>query len=120
MSALQSLLVNSIWVLGLSGLLATLSYMDWYRSVKQWTFLETLSRPRMLAPLYASLTCFCAGLCISEFVFSGPVPATTLIAIVGGLWKSIVWGGFAIYFTAYSCQAILFGRRHGWDTPIKH
>lgn len=116
MSAIQSLLVNSVWVVGLAGLLATLSYLDWYRSIRKWPFREAFSRPVALVPLYVSLTCFCSGLLLSEVIFN---PISLQAVTFGGIWEPILWAIFTIYFIFQSVQAAIQGRRNGWDRPIE-
>lgn len=119
MHSLQSLLINAFWVLGLAGLLATFSYTEWYRSIRKWTFRELFRRPRALAPFYISLTCFCAGRLISEIAFSYPHESVLEnLFSLAVLWRVLVWAGLSLYFIYHSFQTIIFGRRHGWDTPI--
>ena len=135
MSALQSMLINSVWVLGLAGLLATFSYVDWYRTVRKWTLKDVFRRPLALAPFYLSLTCFCLGLLISQVLFSPPdtsifsgifirdvsiLNVRSLFNMVQEsiLIKIVVWAGFTLFFTYQSFQTIVAGRRHGWDAPI--
>lgn len=114
MSTFQPLLINSVWVLGLAGVLATLSYMDWYRAVRQWTFRQTFQRPVALVPLYLSLTCFCAGLLLNEVLFS-----RLNFAMFSTLWRPLVWVGFTLFFAYQSFQTIMYGRRYRKDAWIK-
>lgn len=115
MSAIQSLVVNSVWVVGLAGLLATISYIDWYRTVQKWTFREAFIRPVALFPLNASLACFCGGLLLSELFFT---PITFETVRWGIIWKPLLWAIFTVYFIYHAVQAAQYGRRDGWDKPI--
>jgi len=109
MITFPSLLFNSLWVLGLAGALATMSYMSWYRSERGWKWGRTLSVARTLAPLSVSLALFCSGMALSGAISAWPAP----------WWQTSAWGVLTLLFTIQAIQYVLLGRRISWDTPIE-
>lgn len=113
MWALYSVLINAIWVIGLSALLAVLSYLDWYRSTRRWSIRQTLCRPLALVPIYTSLSIFCSGLSLGTAFYSSPIVSAP-VSIVGPL----VWALITLFFIYQTVLAGLSGKRNGWDRPI--
>lgn len=109
MIGLQNLVVNTLWVLGLAGVLATLSYMSWYRSARGWRWGRIFSLPRMLIPLSVSLEFFSIGLAINGVMAPQPAP----------WWETTAWSILAFLFAVQTVIYGLAGLRHGWDTPLE-
>ena len=109
MISVPSLISDSLWVFGLAGVLATASYMNWIRSVRQWTWARTLNTPMMLAPLCFSLFLFSGGMALSGALSASPAP----------LWQEIAWGVLAVLFGFQTVLYARTGRRTGWDAPIE-
>lgn len=115
MTALVSLSINSIWVIGLSALLATASYLDWYRRIHRWTLRDTFRRPLALGPYFTSLALISFGLFLNSAMVMAPN-----VESMTGLWKAITWGGCTIIFAFQTILTVLTGVRKGWDVPIKN
>jgi len=109
MVGLEDVLVDVIWILGLSGLLATISYVSWYRDSKRWNWRYTFSIPRTLIPLCLSLEIFCIGMALNGLLPKPSVP----------LWESIAWSLLALLFVIQIIIYGLAGRRNGWDTSME-
>jgi len=109
MISAQSLFGNSLWVLGLAGVLATFSYMSWLRGVRGWSWAYMVNTAVFLTPLSLSL-----------FVFSGGMMASGLVSIPPApWWQSVAWGVLALLF---GVQGVLYGRAgrsRGWSAPIE-
>ncbi|MEZ4656610.1 MAG: hypothetical protein R2911_03490 [Caldilineaceae bacterium] len=58
---LIALCINATWVLGLSGLLATLSFAHWQKAVAKTTWRTTLEKLALQRALAGSLLLFCLG-----------------------------------------------------------
>jgi hypothetical protein len=109
MGGLQNLIINALWVLGLAGVLATLSYMSWYRSARHWRWRRVFSLPRMLIPLSVSLEFFSIGLAINGLTAAQRAP----------WWETAAWSILALLFAIQTVIYGLAGLRHGWDTPLE-
>ena len=108
MLTLPSLLSAGLWILGLAGVLATLSYVDWRRSLQRWRWGYVLTLPRLLSPFCLSVTLFCTGMALSAITQSSAV-----------WWQIAAWSVLTVVFAFYAIQFTLAGRRNGWDTPIE-
>lgn len=109
MISVQSLLSNSLWVLGLAGVLATFSYMNWLRGIRCWSWPYTWNTPMFLTPLSLSLFLFSGGMASAGLLSVSPAP----------WWQLIAWSVLALLF---GVQAVLYaraGRHSGWDAPIE-
>ena len=109
MFSLQQILVDALWVLGLAGLLATFSYMAWYRTHRGWSWRHMFSLPRLLVPVSVSLEFFCIGMGVSSLLSFETPP----------WWETAAWTLLAILFAMQTMVYGLAGRRHGWDTPVE-
>lgn len=107
MISAQALFSNSLWVLGLAGVLATFSYMSWLRSVRGWSWRYTFNTPAFLTPLSVSLLIFSSGMMASGLVSIMPAP----------WWQSVAWGVLALLFGVQSVVYMNAGRSRGWDAP---
>ena len=108
MLTLPNLLSAGFWILGLAGILATGSYINWYRGLHRWRWSYVLALPRLLSPFSLSFVLFCSGMALSAITNQPTV-----------LWQIAVWGVLALIFAFYAVQFTLAGRREGWDTPIE-
>jgi len=109
MISVQSLVSDALWILGLAGALATVSYVSWLRGVKQWVWAYTLSTPLLLAPLSLSLCLFSGGMALSGVFSAWPAP----------WWQIIAWSLLAALFAVQAVLYVRTGRRAGWETPIE-
>lgn len=109
MFSLQQILVDALWVLGLAGLLATFSYMAWYRTRHGWSWRYLFSLPRLLVPVSVSLEFFCIGMGVSGLLAFESPP----------WWETAAWTLLAILFAIQTVVYGLAGRRRGWDTPVE-
>ena len=105
----QGLFTDALWVLGFAGLLATLSYMSWYRNLRRWSWRTMTAMPRMLSPLCLSLALFCTGMALNGVVADQSPP----------WWQTAAWGVLALLFAVQCVMVTLAGRRNGWDAPIE-
>ncbi len=108
MLTLPSLLSAALWIFGLAGVLATLSYADWWRSLHQQGWRSIVLLPRFLSPFCLSLTLFCGGMALSAITNSSP-----------SWWQIAAWSLLAVIFAIYAGSATLAGRRAGWDAPFE-
>jgi hypothetical protein len=105
MTTLREVLVDALWVIGLSGLLATYSYMEWYRSLKRWSWSVALGVPRLLFPFCLSMAVLCLG-----FSLKG------LVAYQQASWWEIaIWTLLLIFFLIQSVIYGMAGQTRGWD-----
>jgi hypothetical protein len=97
-----------LWILGLAGVLATISYHSWYGSLcdQRWGKMVTL--PRFLSPICISLALFCTGMALSAITNGTP-----------SWWQLAAWSILAFVFVVFAAGTTLAGRRSGWDTPIE-
>lgn len=109
MPSVQNLLVNTLWVLGLSGVLATGSYLQWHRTIhgRSWWFV--MRTPRFLFPLCLSIALICTGVALSGRLGVPP----------DALWESLLWGALALAFFGQSVGYAVAGNKHGWDTSTE-
>lgn len=110
MFTLTDVLIDALWILGLAGVFATFSYMDYLRSLQKpkigWR--QMWQRPVMLTPLSVSLTLFSAGLALNGATAFQPDP----------LWQTAIWAVMALLFAAQSVLYWRAGRASGWNTPL--
>lgn len=104
-----SLFSNGLWVLGLAGVLATFSYVNWMRRERGWSWKYTFNTPVFLTPLSFSLFIFSSGMMASGLVSIAPAP----------WWQSVAWGMLALLFGVQSALYVHAGRSHGWNAPIE-
>jgi len=109
MPSLQNLLVHALWVLGLSGVLATGSYLQWRRTVRSQSWRFVVHTPRFLFPLCLSVALISTGAALSERLGIQP----------NALWESLLWGGLALVFFGQSAWYAIAGDKHGWDTSTE-
>jgi hypothetical protein len=109
MLTVQSIVVNALWIVGLAGVLATLSYTAWYRSAQGWRWRQVFSLPRMLIPLSVSLELFSIGLAINGISATPPAP----------WWETAAWSILALVFAVQTVIYGVAGLRYGWDTPLE-
>jgi len=105
----QTILSDALWVLGLAGALATLSYMSWYRSVVGWSWGKAFSTPRTLAPLSLSMELFSIGLAMNGFTAYQRAP----------WWETAAWSIMVVLFAVQTVMYGIAGARYGWDTPVE-
>lgn len=106
---LQEVLIDALWIIGLACLLATFSYVSWYRSVRGWKWGYAFSLPRLLVPLCLSLELLCIGLAINGLTAYWPAP----------WWETAAWTALAVLFAVQTVVYGVAGMRYGWDTPVE-
>lgn len=84
-------IANSLWILGLAALLATLSWAHWVASTEKTRLRTILRRPPIRRILDLGLVLFCAGLAATSRTW----------------WERALWGLLA---AAWTVQAWLAGR----------
>jgi hypothetical protein len=109
MLTVQSFFTNALWIVGLAGVLATFSYMGWYRSAHGWRWNRVFSLPRILIPLSVSLELFSIGLAINGIIAPQPAP----------WWEIAAWSALALLFAIQTVIYGVAGFRYGWDTPME-
>jgi hypothetical protein len=109
MISAPSLLSNSLWVLGLAGVLATFSYMSWLRGVRRWSWRYTLKTPIFLTPFTCSLFLFSGGIALTGLFSGAPTP----------WWQTIAWSVLTLLFGVQTLAYAWAGRQGGWDAPIE-
>ncbi len=105
----QAIVIDFLWILGLAGLLATISFALWYRSASGTRMSQLIRTPRFLVPLCLSLEFFSIGMAAAGLVAFRPAP----------WWETIAWSIFVLLF---GIQTILYGvagNRYGWGTPVE-
>jgi hypothetical protein len=105
----QLFFTNALWIVGLAGVLATFSYMAWYRSARGWRWSRVFSLPRMLIPLSVCLELFSIGMAINGITATQPAP----------WWEIAAWSILALIFAVQTVIYGVAGFRHGWDTPLE-
>jgi hypothetical protein len=98
-----------LWIMGVSGAVATISYMYWLRTLeyRSWRFL--LSTPQFLFPLCLSSTLTCAGAAIGGRSSVLPV----------AWYETLVWAALAAVFAYWSVECYLAGHKNGWKTSTE-
>jgi hypothetical protein len=109
MFTLQEVLIDALWILGLAGLLATFSYMDWYRGIRGWKWGDMLRIPRTLFPFYLSLTILGIGLALNGLTASQLAP----------WWETVAWVLLSLFCFMHAIIYSVAGRQRGWDTPTE-
>ncbi len=109
MISVQGLVADALWVFGLAGALATVSYASWVRGVQQWTWAHTLKTPLLLAPLSFSLFLFSGGMALAGLFSDWPAP----------WWQIIAWSVLSVLFGVQGGLYTRTGLRTGWDAPIE-
>lgn len=91
---------NGLWVLGLSVLIAALSWARWVAQKEGLRCRAVLGRPKIQLVIDLGLLLFCAGLAATSRTW----------------WERVLWGLLAV---AWVVQAWLTGRRRRgeWDIP---
>lgn len=93
------LLRSALWIVGLSIVLAALSYTWWWNSIAGR---RGLSTPRFLAPASLGFALFCSGLALSSQRW----------------WERALWGLLCALFVVQLALYIRHGWRHGWDAQL--
>lgn len=104
----RAVFFDALWILGLAGVLATLSYTDWYRLQKGWRWRTLWDRPCFVVPLSVSLLVFCVGVALSGATAYTPDP----------WWQTALWALLALLFAVQAGIYARAGMRHGWDVPV--
>jgi hypothetical protein len=80
-------IANSLWVLGLAVLLATLSWARWVAGTEESRFSDRLKQPQTRQALNLGLFLFCAGLAMTGRAWWERV----LWGLLAAAWLSQVW-----------------------------
>lgn len=99
-----SLYSNLLWILGASGVVSTLSYLWWYRSIHKQQWHDFWKSPQLQFPLCLSCTLFSSGVAIG-----------TLSSVPDVAWyRTLVWFALAGLFAVQSAVNYMAGSRTGW------
>ncbi len=104
----QAVLFDALWILGLAGVLATFSYLDWVRLQRGWRWRSLWDRPCFVVPLSVSLALFCVGVGLSGATSEPPDP----------WWQTTMWGLLALLFVVEALLYTRAARVHGWEAPV--
>jgi hypothetical protein len=108
MVTLQIVLADTLWLMGLAGLLATASYLSWYRQLKQVNWLLALRAPIARLAFSLSLTLVAAGVLLRR-----------LLTGEGAGWQMVAWG---LLFFLLFIQTVLLAwavRQGGWASSME-
>lgn len=109
MFSLEEIFIDALWIIGIAGVLATLSYMGWYRSANGLTWRRLFSLPRILIPLCVSMEIFCIGIAVNGVLAQPPAP----------WWETVAWSALVVLFAVQTVAYGIAGARNGWDTPLE-
>lgn len=108
MFTLTDVLIDALWILGLAGVFATFSYIDYYRHLQRWRWRDAWQRPALLMPLSLSLTVFTLGLTLNGVTAQPRAP----------LWETAIWAVMLLLFAWQTVVYTQVGRRRGWTVPL--
>jgi hypothetical protein len=80
---------NGLWVLGLAGMLATLSYLDYYARIRGQPVRQVLNAPMFVRPFSWAAVVFCLGVAASG----------------GSWWQRAAWAVLAVLFGVQAWQS---------------
>jgi hypothetical protein len=80
---------NGLWVLGLAGTLATLSYFDYYARSQGKPVRQVLKAPMFVRPFSWAIAAFCLGVAASS----------------GSWWQRVAWAALAVLFGVQAWQS---------------
>ena len=80
---------NGLWVLGLAGMLATLSYLDYYARIRGQPVRQVLNAPVFVRPFSWAGVIFCVGVAVSG----------------GSWWQRMAWVVLAGLFAVQAGQS---------------
>ena len=103
----QSVIFNALWIIGLSGVLATVSYTDWLRKTRGQPWKLALRLPGFTMPFSFSMFITALGIALSGWFGMTRQP----------IWQAALWLFLAISFLIQSIVYAMAGRKHGWDVP---
>ena len=90
---------GALWITGLAVVLATLSYMDWWRVHRRWRWRRVWNTPHFLTPFSLGMFLFSIGLALSSRRW----------------WEIGAWVVLAILFLVQTWIYARAGMRSGWD-----
>lgn len=100
-----SILFNALWIVGLAGLLATISYADWLRKLRGWSWKQTFALPGFEVSFNLSLALTSLGIALSGWYGTPSQP----------LWQTMLWIVLVILFVIQCIGNARLGRKYGWD-----
>jgi hypothetical protein len=80
---------NGLWMLGLAGTLATLSYFDYYARSQGKPVRHVLNAPMFIRPFSWAVVTFCLGVAASG----------------GSWWQRVAWAALAVLFGVQAWQS---------------
>jgi hypothetical protein len=109
MVTLQDVLVDALWVIGLAGLLATVSDLAWRRHLYRWGWRQIFATPRARFATSFSLLCVCSG-AAGRGLLNGPPD---------GQWSVLVWGILSFLYIIQTVVYAWAGEKYGWDSSTE-
>jgi hypothetical protein len=82
-------LTNGLWVLGLAGMLATLSYFDYHAKTRSLPLRRVLNAPMFVRPFSWAAVVFCIGVAASG----------------GSWWQRLAWAVLAVLFAVQAWKS---------------
>jgi hypothetical protein len=82
-------ITNGLWVLGLAGMLAALSYFDYYAKTHDLSVRQVLNAPMFVRPFSWAAIVFCVGAAASG----------------GSWWQRVAWAVLAILFAVQAWKS---------------
>ena len=83
------IVINGLWVLGLAGMLAALSYFDYHAKTHTLSVRQMLNKPVFVRPFSWAAVVFCVGVAASG----------------GSWWQRVAWVVLAILFAAQAWKS---------------
>lgn len=96
MVTIQSVICNAIWIVGLAGVLATVSYTDWLRKIHRQSWKVAASTPSFALPFNLSMFLVALGIALSGWQGTPRPP----------LWETILWVILTMLFLVQAIVAI--------------
>lgn len=100
--ALTSFYINSIWVLGLSAAVATISYANWLRKFKRTSWHGVFSEPALSCALHVSFLLFCLGQLLVQLVLHTEI----------SWWRVAIWVVLLLFIALHLLPDSPLARRH--------
>jgi hypothetical protein len=109
MVTLQNVLVDTLWVIGLAGLLATISDRAWRRHRHQWSWRQAYATPRARLAVSFSPLLVCSGAAGRSILSRHP----------GEPWPAVVWVILSILYIIQTVSYARVGDKYGWDSSTE-
>jgi hypothetical protein len=109
--------IDALWIFGLAGALATVSYASWYRGIQAWGWKRVFDTPGFLTALCGSVCLFAGGMALG-LAAGWPTSASA----AAPWWPIVQIGAWAVLTFLMGVQTVFYGlagRRRGWNTAMQ-